>query len=219
MVSHCFIHTHGLTLSHPQSYLVDICMGFKRVPFLQLLFARLLKHTSLKPMHCHSSPITQALKPIRFTTKRQLGANRMVSNDLKPMRIAATIDQKEHRNTRGSQLPGGPAIRITFHMRPRSFASPARTARTARTKRKRRRNEADLPVTGVGQAGLAPLNLRYIYTHIYIYIYIYIYHQTFLSKDLISEPMNCIHGLRILEFQLRGSSISENPPCKNHAIS
>ena len=47
-------------------------------------------------------------------------------------------------------------------MRPRSFASPARTARTTRTKRKRRRNEADLPVTGGGQAGLTPLNLRYI---------------------------------------------------------
>ena len=46
-------------------------------------------------------------------------------------------------------------------MRPRSFASPARTARTTRTKRKRRRNEADLPVTGGGQAGLTPLNLRY----------------------------------------------------------
>ena len=47
-------------------------------------------------------------------------------------------------------------------MRPHSFASPARTHGT---KRKRRRNEADLPVTGVGQAGLTPLNLRYIYTY------------------------------------------------------
>jgi len=37
----------------------------------------------------------------------------------------------------------------------------ARTECTARTKRKRRRNEADLPVTGVGQVGQAPLNLRY----------------------------------------------------------
>jgi hypothetical protein len=63
---------------------------------------------------------------------------------------------KRERLTRGSQHPGGPAIRITVYMRPRSFASPARTART---KRKRRRNEADLPVTGVGQPGLAPLNL------------------------------------------------------------
>ena len=72
-------------------------------------------------------------------------------------------------------------------MRPRSFASPARTARTARTKRKRRRNEADLPVTGGGQAGLTPLNLRYAYIDtptpphpphagdVYICIYIYIY--------------------------------------------
>jgi hypothetical protein len=49
-------------------------------------------------------------------------------------------------------------------MRPRSFASPARTARTTRTKRKRRRNEADLPVTGGGQAGLTPLNFRCVIT-------------------------------------------------------
>ena len=55
-------------------------------------------------------------------------------------------------------------MRTTIYVRPRSFASPARTARTTRTKRKRkrRRNEADLPVTGGGQAGLTPLNLRYI---------------------------------------------------------
>ena len=43
-------------------------------------------------------------------------------------------------------------------MRPPSFASPARTHGT---RRKRRRNEADLPVTGGGQAGITPLNLRF----------------------------------------------------------
>ena len=46
--------------------------------------------------------------------------------------------------------PGRPRERkITAITRPRSFASPARTHDT---KRKRRRNEADLSVTGVGQA-------------------------------------------------------------------
>jgi hypothetical protein len=53
-------------------------------------------------------------------------------------------------------------MRMPFYMRPHSFAS---SARTHGTKRKRRRNEADLPVTGVGQAGLAPLNLLYIYIY------------------------------------------------------
>ena len=83
-------------------------------------------------------------------------------NVLKPMRLCTKTKQKGARTRapRGYSHPGGPAIRITVCMRPRSFASPARTARTTRTKRKRRRNEADLPVTGGGQAGLTPLNLR-----------------------------------------------------------
>ena len=78
---------------------------------------------------------------------------------LKPLRLCTKTKRKDARTEpRGYSHPEGPAIRTTVCMRPRSFASPARTART---KRKQRRNEADLPVTGVGQAGQAPLNLRY----------------------------------------------------------
>jgi hypothetical protein len=85
---------------------------------------------------------------------------------------AQEISEKTTRHTWILARRGGPAIRITVYMRPRSFASPARRARTTRTKRKRRRNETDLTVTGGGQARLTPLNLRY--THI-IYTYIYTY--------------------------------------------
>jgi len=56
-------------------------------------------------------------------------------------------------------------MRMPFYMRPHSFAS---SARTHGTKRKRRRNEADLPGTGVGQAGLAPLKLLDIYIYIVV---------------------------------------------------
>ena len=92
-------------------------------------------------------------------------------NVLKPMRLCTKTKRKGARTKHGPpgySHPGGPAIRITVCMRPRSFASPARTARTTRTKRKRRRNEADLPVTGGGQAGLTPLNLRYMATCKYL---------------------------------------------------
>ena len=53
-----------------------------------------------------TSPLTQIddityIKNICQTaTKRQLGANRMISNDLKPMRIAATIAHKPAARSR-----------------------------------------------------------------------------------------------------------------------
>ena len=56
--------SHGPTLFHPHTwshivssthiYLVDICMGLKRVHFLLLLFVRLLKHTYLLKTHARS---------------------------------------------------------------------------------------------------------------------------------------------------------------------
>jgi hypothetical protein len=97
--------------------------------------------------------------------KKQSKEHGKQQNVLKPMRLCTKTKRKDAgkhttTGTPGYSHPGGPAIRITVRMRPRSFASPARTARTTRTKRKRRRNEADLPVTGGGQAGLTPLNLR-----------------------------------------------------------
>ena len=98
-----------------------------------------------------------------------------------PTRLRAKNNRKEARTRRGNELEEGPAIRTTVYTRTPTqlrLASPARTTRTARTKRKRRRNEADLPVTGVGQAGQPPPNLRYQktkQTNIYIYIHMYSY--------------------------------------------
>ncbi len=85
---------------------------------------------------------------MQIATKNKLGATVNTRNLLKPMHLCTKDTQKAKRTTPGYSHPGGPAIRTTVCMRPRSFASPARTARTTRTKRKRRRNEADLPVTG-----------------------------------------------------------------------
>ena len=76
------------------------------------------------------------------------------------MRIAATIAQKEHRTHTWILAPGRPSDKDNVLHAPAQLRL-ARTHGTHGTKRKRRRNEADLPVTGVGQAGLAPLNLRY----------------------------------------------------------
>ena len=111
----------------------------------------------------------QGLKTHANTNKKQSKGHGKQQNVLKPMRLCTKTKRKSARtrnNTPGYSHPGGPAIRITVCMRPHSFASPARTARTTRTKRKRRRNEADLPVTRGGQAGLTPLNLRLQYYNI-----------------------------------------------------
>ena len=80
------------------------------------------------------------------------------------MRIAATIARQTARKR---AQPATPSPSVRDHVSHEHTASPARTART---KRKRRRNEADLPVTGVGQAGLTPLNLRYDIISLYLYI-------------------------------------------------
>ena len=123
----------------------------------------------------------QGLKTHANTNKKRAKEHGKQQNVLKPMRLCTKTKRKGARNAHGPpgySHPGGPAIRITVCMRPRSFASPARTARTTRTKRKRRRNEADLPVTGVGQAGLAPLNLRYI-------------HMQVCSNSIIIRSSNC----------------------------
>ena len=82
------------------AYLVDICMGFQRVQFLWLLFARLLEHTSLKPMHCHSSSVMQALKPMHTATNKKLKAHRMIQNHLKPIICIATTKAHEHATWR-----------------------------------------------------------------------------------------------------------------------
>ena len=122
--------------------------------------------TNLKTHVKHNVFAMRNLKTHAPVDNKQAKGHRKQQNVLKPMRLCTKTKQKgARRKPPGYSHPGGPAIRITVCMRPRSFASPARTARTTRTKRKRRRNEADLPVTGGGQAGLTPLNLRlYIYS-------------------------------------------------------
>ena len=119
--------------------------------------------TNLKTHVKHNVFAMRNLKTHAPVDNKQAKGHRKQQNVLKPMHLCTKTNQKTPANTEppGYSHPGGPAIRITVCMRPRSFASPARTARTTRTKRKRRRNEADLPVTGGGQAGLTPLNLRY----------------------------------------------------------
>ena len=112
-----------------------------------------------------------ALKPMQITTKNKLEGTKNTTNLLKPMRLCTKDTQKAADSTPGYSQPGGPAIRTTkVYMRPRNFASPARTARTTRTKRKRRRNEADLPVAG-GRINRSNSLTPPIYIYIYIIQY------------------------------------------------
>ena len=60
-------------------------------------------------MHCHSSSIIQMLKPMHITTKTRQKGLKIIINQLKPMRIAATIAQKEHRKHTWILAPGRPS--------------------------------------------------------------------------------------------------------------
>ena len=144
MVSHCFIHTHGLTLSQPHSYLLDICMGFKRVQFLQLLFVRLLKHTSLKPMHCHSSSITQTLKPIRFTTTKTAQALKKHVQVVKTHAYSSNYCSQPQTRSSATPLRSAPALRRHVS----HTHTQLRLARHARTNRSRSRNRNRFPGPG-----------------------------------------------------------------------
>ena len=94
------------------------------------------------------------LKPKHITTTKQPAAQNNIHKLLKPMRIAATTAHKPAASRRTTpqdqpQRQGG-----TSHTRTHSFASPATHERIEVEV------EIDFPVQGVGQAGLAPLNLR-----------------------------------------------------------
>ena len=68
-----------------------------------LLFTRVLRWYPLKPMQIQTSPKTRSLKPIQIaSTNEQKAQLIMTTNQLKPMRTAPTIAQKEFRNKRGS---------------------------------------------------------------------------------------------------------------------
>ena len=127
--------------------------------------------TNLKTHVKHNVFAMTNLKTHANTNKKRAKGHGKQKNVLKPMHLCTKTKQKGARKrnaTPGYSHPAGPAIRITVCMCPCSFASPARMARTTRTKQKRRRNEADLPVTGGGQAGLTPLNLRSMDIHQWI---------------------------------------------------
>ncbi len=119
-------------------------------------------------MHCLAVSVDQVLKPMRFAILKQA---RALSKEQKAVKTHAPVHKRKAKrrpHAPGYSHPGGPAIRTTVYMRPRSFASPARTARTTRTKRKRRRNEADLPVTGgrINRSN-SPKPPIYTYAHAY----------------------------------------------------
>ena len=59
----------GKETKRPHKDLLLFTRVLRALTCVLLLFARVFKWCRLKPMHCHSSSITQTLKPIRFTTK------------------------------------------------------------------------------------------------------------------------------------------------------
>ena len=98
-------------------------------------------------------------KPSVFAMRNKTRIHQIESKIVQTHTLAHKQLTKREVDAHGSHRLGTPTIRITVYMRPRSLASPVCTACT---KRKRRRNEETLRVTGLGQAGRAPLNLRSI---------------------------------------------------------
>ncbi len=125
------------------TYSVDMCVGFKRVHFLYVLFVKLLKHTPLKPMHCHCRSIIESLKPIRNTTNKQLKSCKWDEKQLKPTCLAWNMARKPAAKQSHNFLRSAPALRR--HVSHAHTASP-RPPRTARTSRSRSRNQ--FPVQG-----------------------------------------------------------------------
>ena len=97
-------------------------------------------------LYCRTKK-AQFLKTHVNNSKKQSKGQQKHPKPLKTNANNSKNGAKGGAQTPGYSHPGGPAIRTSLVMRPRSFASPARTTRT---KRKRRRHEADLPVTGEG---------------------------------------------------------------------
>ena len=151
-------------------YLNAICMGFKSSHILMLLFAWVFKWYPLKPMQIQAGLPNNSLKPIQNASTN--GA-RTSQNDANSVKTHAPVHRILTPNAPDAHTailaPGRPSDKNNVPHAPAQLRL-ARTHSTLGTKRKRRRNEADLPVTGVGQAGLAPLN-------IYIYIYIMMKHH------------------------------------------
>ncbi len=98
-------------------------------------------------------PNTRVLKPMQIAAKVSLNPSTFHQNCLKPMRIAAQVAHKPAANEEESLRISAPALR--------RHVSRAHAASLARThERIEIEIEIDFPVWGVGQAGLAPLNLR-----------------------------------------------------------
>jgi hypothetical protein len=97
-------------------------------------------------MHSRIGPIIEILKPMHTATQNKQTDSRKYRKLLKPRRLRTKDERKRDRkpetHTRRSWHPRGPAIRITVYMRPRSFASPARTHATHETKTKTKRSRS-----------------------------------------------------------------------------
>ena len=85
--------------------LAAICMGFKSLCILLLLFAWVFKWYCLKPMQILRNPHTHLLKPIHLTTNKQIDLHRMVQNHLKATRLAAKDMPKGPVRKRNSPEP------------------------------------------------------------------------------------------------------------------
>ena len=97
--------------------------------------------------------------------------SKMYQKCSKPTHVGATTAQNLAGNDEKSLRIPAPALRrhsLTCAVLPRLHARTNRNLKSSSTS----------PLRGVGQAGLAPPNLRYEYIYIYIceiYIYIYMY--------------------------------------------
>lgn len=133
--------------------------GFRRFTFELFGFAQVFKWYSSEPLQIQTNSYAYFSKSIAFAMQNKARIHQIESKIIQTHTLAHKQLTKREVDARGSHRLGTPTIRITVYMRPRSFASPVCTACT---KRKRRRNEENLRVTGLGQAGRAPLNLRFI---------------------------------------------------------
>ena len=89
--------------------LVVICI--KRGQFLQLLYARLLKHTSLKPMHRHASSITQMLKPMHTATTKTARAKQHGIKSLKTHVYSSNDCSRIHHDGTGQLHKVSPSVK------------------------------------------------------------------------------------------------------------
>ena len=134
--------------------------GFLRV---HVLFACVFEEYLLKPMRITACIFFNILKPMLFASRKSLEAKKRQQFVLKPMCQRCKYRRREPRRT-WNLAPRRPSDKDNdLHMHAHA-ASPRPHARHARHERNENEDETK-PISrlrGVGQAGLAPLNLRYM---------------------------------------------------------